>query len=450
MKALWLGRLARPALWFIIGRLASRVSQWSRWEDRQLLRMISYLHWTSDLCLSASVAHGVTPQLRIYTGSDFGSCPHTAKSTSSILMLLATGEHRFPVWWTPKRQSSVARSTPEAEAIAMASAMFGGALNIQVLLEHLLGHAMDVVFHHDNETLLKVLVSGYSAKLRHCNRVHRIIIASMSEQLAEPHISARYCKTEDQISNGLSKIIAPAEWPRTLEQFGLHSFCAGLHPDAAYTTIDVTLPAEILASEFPKIPTTQHLVQLLARFPHEGDSRGIDPNASHVFAAGTFVQGGVYGLRKRTVKFWLSVSMICRFFRHYMPVHTFTSVLLQQGVVTSPHRDSQNAEGSRNLLVSLTPANGPILWVEDPEGDTKCLDSKCSSAGVLLSSPARFNPRSLHCTVVSSGSAVNRVAAVAFTIRQPQRLFDLNCKILHDLGFNLPVSNQQIPMSHCF
>ena len=441
MKALWLGRLARPDLCFIIGRLASRVSQWSRWEDRQLLRMISYLHWTSDFCLSASVAHGATPQLHIYTDSDFGSCPHTAKSTSGVLMQVATGEHRFPVWWTSKRQTSVARSTPEAEAIAMASAMFGEALNIQVLLEHLLGHAVDVVFHQDNETLLKVLVAGYSAKLRHCNRVHRINIASMSEQLAEPHISARYCKSEDQVSNGLTKIIAPAEWPRTLEQFGLQSSGAGLHPDAACAAIDVTLPAEIFASESPKSPTAQHLVQLLALLPHDRDSRGIDPNASHVFAAGAFVQGGVYGLRKQTVRFKLSVSMICRFFKHYMPAHTFTSVILQQGVVTSPHRDSHNAEGSRNLLVSLTPANGPILWVEDPEGDTKCPDSRYASLGTLLSNPARFDPRTLHCTIVSHGNAVHRIVAVAFTIRQPERLSAPDRKVLRELGFNLPVSS---------
>ena len=93
----------------------------------------------------------------------------------------------------------------------MASVMFGEALNIQVLLEHLLGHAVDVDFRQDNETLLKILVAVYSAKLRHCNRVHRINIASMSEQLAEPRISARYCKSEDQVSNGLTKIIASAQ-----------------------------------------------------------------------------------------------------------------------------------------------------------------------------------------------------------------------------------------------
>ena len=63
----------------------------------------------------------------------------------------------------------------------------------------------------------------------------------------------------------------------------------------------------------------RHQVQLLAFLPHERDARRIDPNASHVFAAGAFVQGSEYGLIKRTVHFRLSVAMICRFFKHYMP-----------------------------------------------------------------------------------------------------------------------------------
>ena len=107
IKALWLGRLARPKLCFIIGRLAARVSRRSRWEDRQLLRMVSYLHWTTDFCMSASLVHEEVPQLHIYTDSDFGSCPHTAKSTSGIVMSVVTGKHKFPVWWSSKRQSTL-------------------------------------------------------------------------------------------------------------------------------------------------------------------------------------------------------------------------------------------------------------------------------------------------------------------------------------------------------
>ena len=111
--------------------------------------------------------------------------------------------------------------------------------------------------------------------------------------------------------------------------------------------------------------------------------------------------------------------MICKFFKHYMPAHTFTSVILQQGVVTSVHRDSRNAEDSSNLLVSLTPVNGPILWVEDSQGDTQCPDPKCSSVGtvgLLLKNPARFNPRCLHCTVVSSGRPADAFATCCASV----------------------------------
>lgn len=34
MRLLWLARLSRPDLAFIVGRLASNVSQWSQWDDR--------------------------------------------------------------------------------------------------------------------------------------------------------------------------------------------------------------------------------------------------------------------------------------------------------------------------------------------------------------------------------------------------------------------------------
>ena len=88
-----------------------------------------------------------------------------------------------------------------------------------------------------------------------------------------------------------------------------------------------------------------------------------------------------------------------------MPSHTYTSVILQQGVVISFHNNSHNEQGSCNLLVSLTPAHGPILWIEDQQGSARCPDISRAQLGTLLGNPARFDPRALHCTVVSTGHA---------------------------------------------
>ena len=170
MKALWLARLARPDIYFIVTRLASFVTKWTRWHDKVLHRLVSYPHAHPDLCMQASVAYGHTPSLHVYTDADFGSCPFTAKSTSGILIAIETGTARFPVYWSSRKQQSVARSTPEAEAIAMSGAMFSEAINTQTLLQHLLGFNVATTYHQDNEAVLRILASGYSAKLRHCGR----------------------------------------------------------------------------------------------------------------------------------------------------------------------------------------------------------------------------------------------------------------------------------------
>ena len=55
MRCLWLSRLARPGLSFAVHRLASRVTRWTLWEDRQMLRLIS-VHSTADHMTQATVS----------------------------------------------------------------------------------------------------------------------------------------------------------------------------------------------------------------------------------------------------------------------------------------------------------------------------------------------------------------------------------------------------------
>ena len=105
MKMLWLARLSRPDLYFITGRLATKVTRWTRWED--LFRAIGYLNGTVDLCLTASVSHDEEPSFHVYTDAGFGSCPFTSKSTSGILTCVETGSSRFPVFWSSRKQSSI-------------------------------------------------------------------------------------------------------------------------------------------------------------------------------------------------------------------------------------------------------------------------------------------------------------------------------------------------------
>lgn len=153
------------------------------------------------------------------------SCPWSAKSTSGIVICLVTGEAKWPVYWQSKKQSSVARSTSESELIAMSSALFGEVLQIQDMLRYLLGERPDVHFQQDNQAVIKIIGNEFSVKLRHCGRVHKVNVASVSEIMKDTsrQIYFEYCNTHVQLANPLTKILAPKRWPEALQQLRIQA-----------------------------------------------------------------------------------------------------------------------------------------------------------------------------------------------------------------------------------
>ena len=132
---------------------------------------------------------------------------------------IMTGESFLPLFWQSRKQSSVARSTPEAEIIAFTSTLYGETLHIQETLQHLFEDDVQVKLEQDNEAVVKIIQNRYSAKLPHCNRVHRVNVASICHLLDnEPCIELRYCKSEQQLANAFTKIIAPVHWNQALQQ----------------------------------------------------------------------------------------------------------------------------------------------------------------------------------------------------------------------------------------
>jgi hypothetical protein len=95
MKCLWLARLSRPDLLKPIGDLASRVTRWSRNCDKQMHRMLCYLHGTTDVKFVGVVGdHAKDLVLRVFADSDFASDRLTARSTTGGL-IAACGPNTF-------------------------------------------------------------------------------------------------------------------------------------------------------------------------------------------------------------------------------------------------------------------------------------------------------------------------------------------------------------------
>ena len=107
--------------------------------------------------------------------------------------------------------------------IACASALFGEVLNLHTMIESLVGMHIPIVFEQSNQVAITitVMISRYSAKLRHGGRVHRVNVASIHGQLEQEVLTLNCCETSTQAAKRLTKIISPAEWRQTLEQLCL-------------------------------------------------------------------------------------------------------------------------------------------------------------------------------------------------------------------------------------
>ena len=216
MKGLWLSRLCRPDISFAVGRLASRITVWSRAEDVHLHRLVSYVFHTMDhhmLCQAGSLKD---TELHVFADADLASCVHTARSTSGMIVMLISGSSRWPLIWNSRRQTSVARSTTEAEVIAMASAIYGEAQPLRDFLGLLLQREITIRLREDNSATLSLLQRGYSVRLRHASRTRRINLASLAETIEQgmlPELTA----THLQAADGLTKVNPPIDWERVLQ-----------------------------------------------------------------------------------------------------------------------------------------------------------------------------------------------------------------------------------------
>ena len=445
MRALWLSRLARPDISFIITRLASKVSRWDKFDDRQLLRCISYLHHSSHVTLKGSVSQVDTAcQLEVYTDADFASCPLSSKSTSGIFVVAKTGDCVFPLHWVSRKQSSTARSTTEAETISLATAMFSEVENLQGHLAEILGFEIPVHYMQDNSTVITILKAGYSAKLRHMPRVHRVNVASVSERLTEPNVQITFCPTKEQRANGFTKVISPQEWSAMLEQLCLSSNDAVAAPAQGLRSEDplAGTDPESVAGILPHRLTEQHILQLFCLLPCDDASRAVISTEGRCFTTGAFAHGGgIIGLRTNTHKFRGVTAVLTRFVRQQAKGLSFTAVAVFHGCQFQLHSDKYNDPASYNYVYPLTRVDGGQIWVADPAGEDQCPEHSCNLAGKILELPALFRPTIKHCTVPWTGATDARVVLVAFTPRVPHELSVSDRRVLIELGFRVPCSS---------
>ena len=129
--------------------------------------------------------------------------------------------------WLAKRQTWTSRSTTEAEVGALAESLFHEALPALDFWEIILGrNNVPLTVHEDNQACIKVVQKGYSSKLRHLTRTHKIDLSSLKELLDDGTYSMQYINTEDQAADIFTKGLPVHKWDKALELLGMRRLSA--------------------------------------------------------------------------------------------------------------------------------------------------------------------------------------------------------------------------------
>ena len=157
MKALWVARLARPDLLKPITALARHVQSWTINCDKQLYRLMCYMHSTSDMKLTGHIGDPLdNVELRLYVDPDFaGSREHTHTHSTSGGFLCLHGENTFfPISWSSRKQTSTSKSTAEAELVSLSSHLFEEGIPMLQQWQTISGCDIKLSIQEDNEATI--------------------------------------------------------------------------------------------------------------------------------------------------------------------------------------------------------------------------------------------------------------------------------------------------------
>ena len=221
MKILYGASVARYDLLRPVQALASKITKWTKLCDRKLHRL-SYINETVQICLHAWVGDPIERiKMVLYCDADLASDRNDHKSTSGVFLCLMGPQTFVPIAAYCQRQTSVSKSTPEAEVVALHDGLTKQGIPGLVLWEEVKGQSVNLTVAEDNQAAVRIIISGKNPNMRYLSRTQRVDIARLNQFYEEKLFTFVDCPTEYQAANMMTKAICDArEWMRELQTTG--------------------------------------------------------------------------------------------------------------------------------------------------------------------------------------------------------------------------------------
>ena len=204
----------RPDIAAAVGVLSQYMSRPSKDHWMGVKRVLRYLKGALHHGLKFSVQEQ-KPMLFGYSDADWAGDVDTRKSTSGYVFQF--GAATFS--WSSKKQSTVAKSSTEAEYVALSSAT-QEAVWLRRLMKDL-GRQMDAptTIYKDNQGAIELAKNAkYHNRTKHIDICHHFV----HKRVVSNEISITYCPTEDMVADIMTKGLPRHTFEKLRDLFGVH------------------------------------------------------------------------------------------------------------------------------------------------------------------------------------------------------------------------------------
>ena len=177
-------------------------------------RVLRYLKGTLNYGLKFS-AHDEDPELIGYSDADWAGDVDTRRSTSGYVFQIG----RSTVSWSSRKQATVAKSSTEAEYVALSSAT-QEAVWLCRLMEDL-GKHLDAptTIYEDNQGAIELAKNAkYHNRTKHIDICHHFV----RERVVSNEIRVIYCPTGDMVADIMTKGLAKLSFEKLRDLLGVY------------------------------------------------------------------------------------------------------------------------------------------------------------------------------------------------------------------------------------
>ena len=263
-----LRRLCRFDLLRAVCHLATFVTKWTSECDRKLHRLcVCYINSSKHLRMVGWFGGDLCAlQPHLFADADFAGCTATQRSTSGYHFAIRGPSTCFPITKVSRRQTCVSHSTPEAEIASADLALRHCGLPSFALWWTLLPQKPKLMFHEDNQTMIRVAEIGRNPTMRYFARTHRVSVAWLHETFSQQNTGLMYEASSRMCADIYRKAFTEAtKWqavcdlvnivdPKRLQQF-LKDFSADeSKDDSVDCSVSVASRTPAMSSPFAPDP----------------------------------------------------------------------------------------------------------------------------------------------------------------------------------------------------